>query len=121
MPVEIVRQIANRGWWKQALLGTGPLIINQVCQIPFQLAEEFGFKYSTESDGESILHLYNHGGAEFMFKHLDGIFAICLLDLKEMKVIIGRDTYGVKPCFRFVTEHGFLAICSEVKGEKSLF
>ncbi|XP_064629129.1 asparagine synthetase [glutamine-hydrolyzing]-like [Lineus longissimus] len=81
-----------------------------------RLAEEFGFRYSTHSDGESILHLYNHGGAEFMAKHLDGIFAFCLLDVKERKVIIGRDTYGVKPCFRFITEHGFLAVCSEVKG-----
>ncbi|CAH1788717.1 unnamed protein product, partial [Owenia fusiformis] len=67
-------------------------------------------------DGESILHLYSKGGIEFAAKHLDGVFAFILLDVKERKVFIGRDTFGVRPCFRLLTDDGFLAACSEAKG-----
>ncbi|CAH1788715.1 unnamed protein product [Owenia fusiformis] len=78
--------------------------------------KQFDFKYLTECDGESILHLYNRGGIEFAAKHLDGVFAFILLDVKERKVFIGRDTFGVRPCFRLLTDDGFLAVCSEAKG-----
>ena len=85
--------------------------------LKFQTQEEFGFKYLTECDGESILHLYNHGGAEFAAQHLDGVFSFVLLDVAERKVFIGRDTMGVRPSFKFLTPDGFLAVCSEAKGK----
>ncbi|XP_023933088.1 asparagine synthetase [glutamine-hydrolyzing] [Lingula anatina] len=77
--------------------------------------KQFDFDYETNCDGEAILHLYNHGGAEFAAQHLDGVFAFVLLDTSERKVYLGRDTYGVRPAFRMV-EDGFLAVCSEAKG-----
>ena len=82
-----------------------------------QVQEEFGFKYLTECDGESILHLYNHGGVEFAAQHLDGVFSFILLDVAERKVFIGRDTMGVRPSFKLLTPGGFLAVCSEAKGK----
>ena len=82
----------------------------------FQTQKEFGFQYLTECDGESILHLYNHGGAEFAAQHLDGVFSFVLLDVAERKVFIGRDTMGVRPSFKFLSPDGFLAVCSEAKG-----
>ena len=82
----------------------------------FQAGEQFNFKYQTECDGEVIMHLYNHGGAEFAAQHLDGVFAFCLLDTRAKRIYIGRDTFGVRPCFRLFLENGFLAICSEAKG-----
>ena len=82
----------------------------------FQTQKEFGFQYLTECDGESILHLYNHGGAEFAAQHLDGVFSFVLLDVAERKVFIGRDTMGVRPSFKFLSHDGFLAVCSEAKG-----
>ncbi|XP_013408108.2 asparagine synthetase [glutamine-hydrolyzing]-like [Lingula anatina] len=85
-----------------------------------QLKEEFGFKYQTNCDGEAILHCYNHGGAEFLAKHLDGVFAFCLFDTEKRKVFLGRDTFGVRPAFRLTTEDGFLAVCSEIKGLQNL-
>lgn len=36
------------------------------------------------------------------------------------KVFLGRDTYGVRPLFKAMTEDGFLAVCSEAKGLVSL-
>ncbi|XP_073678477.1 asparagine synthetase [glutamine-hydrolyzing]-like [Garra rufa] len=47
---------------------------------------------------------------------LDGIFAFILLDTANMRDFIGRDTYGVGPLFKLITDDGFLAVCSEGKG-----
>ncbi|XP_068215032.1 asparagine synthetase [glutamine-hydrolyzing] [Palaemon carinicauda] len=80
------------------------------------LAKEFGFKYETECDGESILQLYNYGGIEFAAKHLDGVFAFIVLDTAAKKVFVGRDTLGVRPAFKVLTSEGFLAVSSEAKG-----
>ncbi|XP_005106635.1 asparagine synthetase [glutamine-hydrolyzing] [Aplysia californica] len=80
------------------------------------LDKEFDLSLSTDVDGEPMIHLYHSHGAEFMAKHLDGVFAFCILDVVNRKVILGRDTYGVRPLFRFQTEQGFLAVCSEAKG-----
>lgn len=78
--------------------------------------EELKFKYTTSCDGEAIIRLYDYGGIEFASQNLDGVFSFCLLDVKEKKVYLGRDTYGVRPSFKFLTEDGFLGICSEAKG-----
>ncbi|KAK2167732.1 hypothetical protein NP493_1265g00041 [Ridgeia piscesae] len=85
------------------------------------LKKEFDLPYMTKCDGESILHLYAHGGIDFAAKHLDGVFAFVLLDVKEQKVFVGRDLYGVRPCFRTVTPAGVLAVSSEGKGLVDLF
>ncbi|XP_076461604.1 asparagine synthetase [glutamine-hydrolyzing]-like [Babylonia areolata] len=71
---------------------------------------------STDCDGEPLIHLYDKLGPEAMAAQLDGVFAFCILDTANRKVILGRDTFGVRPLFRLHTEHGFLAVCSEAKG-----
>ena len=70
----------------------------------------------THLDGEPIIHLYDKLGPQAMAAHLDGVFAFCILDTIKRKVIIGRDTFGIRPLFKIHTDQGFLAICSEVKG-----
>ncbi|XP_035689346.1 asparagine synthetase [glutamine-hydrolyzing]-like [Branchiostoma floridae] len=81
-----------------------------------RVAEQFGFNYETDCDGEAIISLYMHGGIEFAAKHLDGVFAFILLDTQQKRVYLGRDTYGVRPMFRLLKDDGFLAVCSEAKG-----
>lgn len=81
-----------------------------------QLEKEFGFDYQTMVDGEVILHLYNKGGIDQTASMLDGVFAFILLDTANRKVFLGRDTYGVRPLFKALTDDGFLAVCSEAKG-----
>ncbi|KAJ1101227.1 hypothetical protein NDU88_006299 [Pleurodeles waltl] len=85
-----------------------------------QLQEEFGFDYQTLVDGEVILHLYNKGGIDQTASMLDGVFAFILLDTANRKIFLGRDTYGVRPLFKALTDDGFLAVCSEAKGLISL-
>lgn len=80
------------------------------------LKEQFEFDYQTRVDGEILLHLYDRFGIEKMSSLLDGVFAFILLDTADRKVFLGRDTYGVRPMFKLLTDDGFLAVCSEAKG-----
>lgn len=83
-----------------------------------KLKKHFEFDYQTKVDGEIILHLYDRFGSKKMASLLDGVFAFVLLDTANRKVVLGRDTYGVRPLFRMLTEDGFLAVCSEAKGTR---
>uniref|UniRef100_A0A3Q0QZF7 Asparagine synthetase [glutamine-hydrolyzing] n=1 Tax=Amphilophus citrinellus TaxID=61819 RepID=A0A3Q0QZF7_AMPCI len=77
---------------------------------------QFDFDYQTKMDGEILLHLYDRFGIKKMASLLDGVFAFILLDTANRKVHVGRDTYGVRPLFKLLTDDGFLALCSEAKG-----
>ncbi|KAJ8373146.1 hypothetical protein AAFF_G00270520 [Aldrovandia affinis] len=81
-----------------------------------RLKQQFEFDFQTKVDGEILLHLYEHFGIEKMASLLDGVFAFVLLDTANRKVFLGRDTFGVRPMFRLLTDDGFLAVCSEAKG-----
>ncbi|CAF88416.1 unnamed protein product, partial [Tetraodon nigroviridis] len=80
------------------------------------LREQFGFENQTEVDGEILLHLYDRFGPQKMASLLDGVFAFILLDTANRKVCVGRDTFGVRPLFKVLTNDGFLGVCSEAKG-----
>ncbi|XP_075067861.1 asparagine synthetase [glutamine-hydrolyzing] [Mixophyes fleayi] len=81
-----------------------------------QLQKHFGFDYQTLVDGEVILHLYSKHGIEQTAALLDGVFSFILLDTANRKVFLGRDSYGIRPLFKLLTDDGFLAVCSEAKG-----
>ncbi|XP_063040837.1 asparagine synthetase [glutamine-hydrolyzing] [Engraulis encrasicolus] len=81
-----------------------------------KLRKVFEFEHQTKVDGEVLLHLYERFGVKEMATLLDGVFAFVLLDTANRKVFIGRDTYGVRPMFKLLTDDGFLAVCSEAKG-----
>ncbi|XP_034017235.1 asparagine synthetase [glutamine-hydrolyzing] isoform X2 [Thalassophryne amazonica] len=80
------------------------------------LKTQFEFDYQTKMDGEILLHLYDRFGIQKMAALLDGVFAFVLLDTANRKVFLGRDTFGVRPLFRRLTDDGFLAVSSEAKG-----
>jgi len=81
-----------------------------------QLISEFEITPCTKLDGEPFIHLYSTHGPKVMAAQMDGVFAFCILDMHNRRVVIGRDTFGVRPMFRIATEDGFLAVCSEAKG-----
>ena len=55
--------------------------------------QEFGL-YA--SDGECILDVYNHYGTDFA-RHLDGEFAICIVDFRQRRIVMATDTFACKP------------------------
>ncbi|MBU3922738.1 asparagine synthase (glutamine-hydrolyzing) [Patescibacteria group bacterium] len=59
-----------------------------------------GHKFSTKSDTEIIIHLYEEYGLNFP-KKLNGMFAIAIWDSSKQKLILVRDRMGVKPLYYF--------------------
>ena len=57
-----------------------------------------GYNFLTSSDTEILIALYEFYGTE-MFKHINGMFAFCLYDLKNKKTILARDRFGEKPLY----------------------
>ena len=68
-------------------------------------------RFRTNSDTESILHLFEEEG-KTSFSRLDGMFALVLYNGKD--IIVARDPLGIKPLYR--GEKGdYLFFASEIK------
>ena len=67
--------------------------------------------FETESDSETILHLFRAGAARWIAK-LDGMFAFVLAT--PSRIIAARDPLGIKPLYRARIGDG-LAFASELK------
>jgi asparagine synthase (glutamine-hydrolysing) len=57
-----------------------------------------GHRFSTRSDTETIVHLYEEYG-EACFAKLRGMFAIALWDSRKRQLLLARDRIGKKPLF----------------------
>lgn len=68
-----------------------------------ELEKKYGFHYKTNSDCESIIHVYERFGIEHTLQLLDGVFAFMIFDYrgKEPKCHVARDPFGVRPLYRF--------------------
>ena len=75
--------------------------------------EARGHRFKTEGDGETILHLYEDHGLDFV-DHLNGMFSIAIWDVREERLVLVRDRLGVKPLY-YATAGGRLAFSSETK------
>jgi len=76
--------------------------------------EERGHKFSSQSDTEVIIHLYEEYPDDFV-NHLDGMFAFALWNKKKRELLLARDYFGIKPLHYFF-DNNVLLFCSEVKG-----
>jgi len=72
-----------------------------------------GYKFSVDNDPEFCLHLYEEVGKNFV-KQLNGTFTIAIIDLKQQKLVIMNDRYGLRPLY-YAVEDNRLLIASEVK------
>jgi asparagine synthase (glutamine-hydrolysing) len=75
--------------------------------------EAKGHKFYTQSDTETIVHLYEEFGDEFIGK-LRGMFAFALWDAKKRRLLLVRDRLGIKPLF-YYSGSGVLIFSSELK------
>lgn len=62
-----------------------------------------GVSFSTSSDTEVILKLYQHHGKQ-AFAKLDGMFGLAIYDKRSRQVIIARDFFGEKPLYYYHSE-----------------
>jgi len=75
--------------------------------------EGSGHKFHTDSDTETIVHLYEDEGPN-CFAHLNGMFAVALWDARRRRLVLGRDRLGKKPLV-YRHESGRLLFASELK------
>ncbi len=66
-----------------------------------QLREDLrarGHRFSTSSDTEVLVHLYEEYGDAFVHA-LEGMFGLALWDQKRRRLLVARDRFGEKPMF----------------------
>jgi asparagine synthase (glutamine-hydrolysing) len=78
-----------------------------------QQLEASGHRFSTQSDSEVIVHLYEEYGINFV-EHLSGMFALAVWDSVRKRLLLARDRLGIKPLY-MVSGSGYLAFSSELK------
>jgi len=64
-------------------------------ELKQQLAAK-GHRFASATDAEVIIHLYEECG-EYCVEYLRGMFAFCLWDARQNKLIFARDRVGKKP------------------------
>ena len=75
--------------------------------------EQRGHVFSTFTDTEVIVHLYEEHGTGCV-DHLRGMFAFALWDQRKHQLLLARDRIGIKPLFYTFVE-GRLLFASELK------
>ncbi|MDZ7878449.1 MAG: asparagine synthase (glutamine-hydrolyzing) [Saprospiraceae bacterium] len=82
------------------------------------LRKKFNLSCKTNSDTETLLHLYDKLGVKFL-DELDGMFAFILLDKVKNILFVARDRAGKKPLYYYKNE-GKLILASELNALKAL-
>jgi asparagine synthase (glutamine-hydrolysing) len=75
--------------------------------------ERRGHVYKSRTDSETILHLYEERGLDFL-GDIEGDFAVALWDSERERLVLARDRVGVKPLY-FYRRDGRLLFASEIK------
>jgi asparagine synthase (glutamine-hydrolysing) len=75
--------------------------------------EQRGHVYTSHTDSETILHLYEERGLDFVHE-LEGDYAIALWDAEREQLVLARDRLGVKPLY-FYQQDGRFIFASEIK------
>ena len=71
------------------------------------------YPWQTNSDTEVLLYGYQEWGSDLP-KHLRGMFAFALYDIKEKTLFCARDHFGIKPFYYYQNKGSFL-FASEIK------
>ncbi len=78
------------------------------------LLESRGHRFSTSSDCEVLLHLYEDEGEKFLDR-VNGMYGLALWDARNRRLILARDRIGIKPLYYSHGASGLL-FASEIKG-----
>lgn len=76
--------------------------------------EKRGHTFRTHSDTETLVHLYEEKGLDFV-DDLNGQFAIALWDRNCRRLVLVRDRVGIRPLFHASLADGSLIFGSEMK------
>ncbi|HLJ27727.1 MAG TPA: asparagine synthase (glutamine-hydrolyzing) [Candidatus Angelobacter sp.] len=73
-----------------------------------------GHRFSTRSDVEVLLHLYEEYGVELLHR-INGQFAFALYDIQQRSLLLARDHFGINPLY-YANIDGHFVFSSEIKG-----
>jgi asparagine synthase (glutamine-hydrolysing) len=80
---------------------------------------DWGYHFKSTTDTEIVLALYLKYGFRGMLERLNGMFAIVIADLREGRLYIVRDRFGIKPMY-YYSGPDVLAFSSELKSFRYL-
>ena len=92
------------------------LVVNGEFYNFLELREELeqrGHRFSSMSDSEVALHLYEEMGPDFI-QRIEGMFALALFDARKRRLVLARDRVGKKPLW-YSLDGKRLAFASELK------
>ena len=72
-----------------------------------------GHRFTTNSDTETLVHLYEQEGLDGLAK-LRGMFALAIFDRRQQRLFLARDRFGKKPLYYAELPNGFF-FASELK------
>lgn len=72
-----------------------------------ELRKKYALDCRTNSDTETLLHLYAKLGAGFL-NDLDGMFAMVIYDKKMQRLFLARDRAGKKPLYYYSADNSFV-------------
>lgn len=75
--------------------------------------ERQGHRFTTHSDTEVIVHMYEQEGLDFVSR-LRGMFALAIWDSRTRRLVVARDRFGIKPLY-YHEGPDFLCFASELK------
>ena len=75
--------------------------------------EEQGHRFSTTSDTEVLLHLYEQYGCDFV-RRLNGQFAFAIWSETDRSLFMARDRMGIRPLY-YTVQRDALLFASEMK------
>src|SRR5947209_1912579 len=102
-----MRECEGRGAW---LVFNGEIYNHETLRRGL---EQKGHEYASRTDSETILHLYEERGLDFV-EEIEGDFAVALWDSGRERLVLARDRVGVKPLY-FCRQGGRLIFASEIK------
>jgi asparagine synthase (glutamine-hydrolysing) len=92
------------------------LVFNGEIYNHLQLREQLegrGHIYRSQTDSETILHLYEEQGVDLL-NQIEGDYAIAIWDAEREQLFLARDRVGVKPLY-FYHQDGRFIFASEIK------
>ena len=101
--------------------GSTIVVFNGAIYNHQRLRQKFPGAFRSQNDGEVIHALYESEGLSFA-RHLEGMFAIIILDLKRRRMVMACDSLGIKPLYwvrseeTWVVASSIKAIPSELAG-----